>query len=207
MELTAIQVVGYVASLIIAISMTMNSIVKFRWINLIGAITFSTYGFVLGAYPVGILNAFIVSVDLYYLYKIYSKKEVFETLEVRAENRYLIRFLQFHDSQIQRFFPGFSYIPEMNTVSFFILRDMSVAGIFLAHRINNDTLMVGLDYVIPEYRDFKNGRYVYLRLKKKFIESGCTKVVASGTSKEYIKYLKKLGFKENSEGLYEMSLV
>jgi len=144
---------------------------------------------------------------LYYLYKIYSKKEVFETLEARAENRYLIRFMQFHDAQIQKFFPGFSYIPEMNTVSFFILRDMSVAGIFLAHRINNDTLMVGLDYVIPEYRDFKNGRYVYLRLKKKFIESGCTKVVASGTSKEYIKYLKKLGFKENSEGLYEMSLV
>jgi hypothetical protein len=207
MELTAIQVVGYVASAIIAISMTMNSIVKFRWINLVGAITFSTYGFVLGAYPVGILNAFIVSVDLYYLYKIYSKKEVFETLEVRAENRHLIRFMQFHDAQIQKFFPGFSYIPEMNTVSFFILRDMSVAGIFLAHRINNDTLMVGLDYVIPEYRDFKNGRYVYLRLKKKFIESGCTKVVASGTSKEYIKYLKKLGFKENSEGLYEMSLV
>lgn len=207
MELTAIQVVGYVASAIIAISMTMNSIVKFRWINLVGAITFSTYGFVLGAYPVGILNAFIVSVDLYYLYKIYSKKEVFETLEVRAENRYLIRFLQFHDAQIQKFFPGFSYIPEMNTVSFFILRDMSVAGIFLAHRINNDTLMVGLDYVIPEYRDFKNGRYVYLRLKKKFVESGCTKVVASGDSNEYIKYLKKLGFKENSDGLYEMSLV
>lgn len=207
MELTAIQVVGYVASAIIAISMTMNSIVKFRWINLVGAITFSTYGFVLGAYPVGILNAFIVSVDLYYLYKIYSKKEVFETLEVRAENRYLIRFLQFHDAQIQKYFPGFSYIPEMNTVSFFILRDMSVAGIFLAHRINNDTLMVGLDYVIPEYRDFKNGRYVYLRLKKKFVESGCTKVVASGDSNEYIKYLKKLGFKENSDGLYEMSLV
>lgn len=207
MELTAIQIVGYVASAIIAISMTMNSIVKFRWVNLIGAITFSTYGFVLEAYPVGILNAFIVSVDLYYLYKIYSKKEVFETLEVRAENRYLIRFLKFHDSQIQKFFPGFNYIPEMNTVSFFILRDMSVAGIFLAHRINNDTLMVGLDYVIPEYRDFKNGRYVYLRLRKKFVESGFTKVVASGDSKEYIKYLKKLGFKENSDGLFEMSLV
>jgi hypothetical protein len=207
MELTAIQVVGYVASLIIAISMTMNSIVKFRWINLIGAITFSIYGFVLEAYPVGVLNAFIVSVDLYYLYKIYSKKEVFETLEVRAENRYLIRFLQFHDVQIQKYFPGFSYIPEMNTVSFFILRDMSVAGIFLAHRINNDTLKVGLDYVIPEYRDFKNGRYVYLRLNKKFVEAGYTKILASGNSKEYINYLKKLGFKENSEGLYEMSLV
>ena len=207
MELTAIQVVGYVASLIIAISMTMNSIVKFRWINLIGATTMSAYGFIFGAMPVGILNAFILSVDIYYLYKIYSKKEVFETLEVRAENRYLIRFLQFHDSEIQKFFPGFSYMPEMNTVSFFILRDMSVAGIFLANRINNDTLMVGLDYVIPEYRDFKNGRYVYLRLRKKFIESGCTKVVASGDSKEYIKYLKKLGFKENSEGLFEISLV
>jgi len=202
MEINILQWIGYAASIIIALSMTMNSIVKFRWINLCGAITFSTYGFLIGALPVGFLNGFIVSVDIYYLFKIYSKKETFETLEIRADNKYLLRFLEFHNKEIQKFFPGFSYKPEMNTISFFILRNMAVTGLFLAHREDNNVLKVGLDYVVPEYRDFKNGKFIYLRLRRRFIDDGFDVVKASGNSEKYVKYLKKIGFKEDKEGMF-----
>ncbi len=201
-----LQWIGYVASVIIALSMTMSSIVKFRWINLVGAMTFSVYGFMIGALPVGFLNGFIVLVDIYYLVEIYGRKEVFEILEIRPENKYLIRFIEYHNDEIQKFFPGFSYKPDMNTVSFFILRNMAVAGLYLAHREDGNVLKVGLDYVIPEYRDFKNGKYVYLRLKDKFIEQGFTKVMTEGNSIEYIKYLEKLGFTEDSNGMFERIL-
>lgn len=202
METDILQWIGYLASVIIALSMTMNSIVKFRWINLAGALTFSTYGFLIGALPVGFLNGFIVCVDIYYLFKIYSKKETFETLEVRADNRYLLRFLEFHNKEIQKFFPGFAYKPEMNTISFFILRNTAVAGLFLAHREDNKILKVGLDYVVPEYRDFKNGKFIYMRLRKKFIDDGFEIVKTSGNSERYSKYLKKLGFKVDYEGMF-----
>lgn len=207
MDISLLQWIGYAASVIIAVSMTMNSILKFRWINLAGAVTFSIYGFLIGALPVGFLNGFIAFVDIYYLYAIYSKKEVFEILEVRADNRYLLRFLQFHDHDIQKFFPGFVYKPEMNTISFFILRDMAVAGIFLAHREKDHCLVVGLDFVLPAYRDFKNGRFIYLRLKQQFIKEGFRKVIAEGRSEQYGKYLKKLGFSPNSTGLFEKNLL
>jgi len=202
MEINILQWIGYFASVIIALSMTMNSIVKFRWINLAGAITFSTYGFLIGALPVGFLNGFIVSVDIYYLFKIYSKKETFETLEVRADNKYLLRFLEFHNTEIQKYFPGFTYKPEMNTISFFILRNTAVAGLFLAHREDNNVLRVGLDYVVPEYRDFKSGRFIYLRLRRRFIDDGFDKVIASANSAKYIKYLKKIGFTQGKDGTY-----
>ena len=207
MEVSLLQWIGYLASIIIAISMMMSSILKFRWINLIGALTFSTYGFLIGAWPVGFLNAFIALVDIYYLYSIYSKKEVFEILEVRADNRYLLRFLQFHEKEIQHFCPGFTYQPELNTVSFFVLRNMAVAGVFLAHRKEDHCLSVGLDFVLPEYRDFKNGKYIYLRLRNRFIKKGFTKVIAEGKSEKYSDYLSKLGFEKNTEGLFEKSLV
>lgn len=207
MEISLLQWIGYLASIAIALSMTMSSILKFRWINLAGALTFSTYGFLIGALPVGFLNAFIALVDIYYLYTIYSKKEVFEILEVRADNRYLLRFLQFHEKDIQHFFPGFAYQPELNTVSFFVLRNMAVAGVFLAHRKENHCLSVGLDFVLPEYRDFKNGKYIYLRLRNRFINEGFTKVIAEGRSEKYSSYLSKLGFEKNSEGLFEKALV
>jgi len=207
MEVTLLQWIGYLASFAIALSMTMSSILKFRWINLAGAITFSTYGFLIGAWPVGFLNAFIAIVDIYYLYSIYSKREVFEILEVRADNKYLIRFLQFHEDDIEIFFPGFAYRPEMNTISFFVLRNMAVAGVFLAHREQDHCLSVGLDFVLPEYRDFKNGKFIYLRLRDRFINEGFTKVIAEGRSEKYTKYLKKLGFEKSTEGRFEKVLV
>ncbi len=206
MEISNLQWIGYIASAIIATSMTMNSILKFRWINLAGAVTFSTYGWLIGAWPVGILNTFIASADVFYLVNIYFRKEVFEILEVKPDNRYLVRFLGFYDKDIQKFFPGFTYKPQLNTVSFFTLRNMAVAGVFLAHRQNEHTLSVGLDYVLPEYRDFKNGKFIYGQLNNKFIACGFKNVIAEVKSRKYSKYLKKLGFSQDRDGMYRKLL-
>jgi hypothetical protein len=206
-ELSYIQIFGYAASAVIALSMAQSSIVKFRWINLAGATMFSTYGFVLGAYPVGVLNGFIMLVDLYYLKKIYFKKDNFDTLEIRKDNRYLIKFLEFHKQEIEKYFPGFDYKPDMNTISFFVLRNTAVAGIFLAHEEDNQTLRIGLDYAVPEYRDYKNGKFVYQSMEKSLKEKGIKRILARGDTKKHINYLKKCGFKKSENNIFQKSLV
>lgn len=207
METNLLQLIGYFASIVIAISMTLSSIIKFRWINLFGALTFSIYGFLIGTLPVGLLNAFIASVDIYYLINIYTQKEIFEILEVRADNKYLLRFLKSHHKDIQRFFPDFTYKAELNTISFFILRDATVAGLFLAHREDDNILKVGLDFVLPEYRDFKNGRFIYAHLRKRFIKYGYKVIKAPIISKKYSKYLLKIGFTRDQDGMYKKVLL
>ena len=207
MDLSVFEILGYLASGIIALSMTMNSIVKFRWINLVGASTFATYGILIGALPVALLNGFIVAVDVFYLLRIYSKKELFENIEIRKDNRYLLRFLEFHDKEIQQFFPGFKYKPEMNTISFFVLRNTNIAGIFLAHDGKDGSLKVGLDYVVPEYRDYKNGKFIYSSLHDEFIKGGFRKIVSPGLTTRHANYLKRLGFIKTSDDLYEKSLI
>jgi len=190
-----LQWFGYFASAIIALSMMMSSIVKFRWVNLIGAMSFATYGFLIGAFPVMLLNGIIVMVDIYYLLRIYTKPNLFDTLSVKGDNKYLLKFLDFYKKDIQKFFPGFEYKPEMNTISFFVLRNMAVAGVFLAHRKDDHTLSVGLDYVVPEYRDYKNGKYLYHTLRDEFKKMGFKRVTANAKSQAHKNYLKKLGFK------------
>lgn len=207
MDLSIYEIIGYLASGIIALSMTMSSIVKFRWINLVGAITFATYGALIGAIPVAFLNGFIVTVDIFYLLRIYGKKELFETLEVRKDNRYLLRFLEFHNDDIQKYFPGFTYKPEKNTISFFVLRNTNVAGIFLAHNGTDGSLKVGLDYVVPEYRDYKNGKFIYSSLTDVFIKGGFKKIVSSGLAPKHARYLKRLGFTKTTGDLYEKPLI
>ncbi len=192
--MTFLQILGYAASVIIALSMVMSSIVKLRWINLVGASLFSIYGFLIGALPVGFLNSFIVCIDIYYLAKMYSKKEFFKVLEVRPENYYLIEFLDFHKTEIQKFFPTFSYKPDINTLCFFVLRDMAVAGVFLAHEYDKKTLKIGLDFVIPEYRDFKPGKYIYMKNNEYFMKKGYERLCSISQDSTHDKYLTKMGF-------------
>lgn len=174
--------------------MLMNSIQKLRWINLAGACLFSVYGFIIGALPVGILNGFIVGIDIYYLIGMYSGKDFFRLLEVRNDNKYLEAFLEFHHKDIVRFFPEFSFKPEMNKLSILILKNMSVAGVILAHQYDEKSLMIGLDYVIPEYRDQKPGKFVYTENLYYFSKLGYEKLYAESQSKKHNKYLYKMGF-------------
>lgn len=65
--------VGYLASVVVAISLMMSNIKKLRWWNLIGAALFVAYGLAIGALPVALVNFFIVLIDLYYLIKLYRE--------------------------------------------------------------------------------------------------------------------------------------
>lgn len=63
--------VGYLASVLVAISLMMSNIKKLRWWNLLGAGLFVAYGLAINALPVALVNFFIVLIDIYYLVKLY----------------------------------------------------------------------------------------------------------------------------------------
>ncbi|MCI2964251.1 MULTISPECIES: YgjV family protein [Shewanella] len=67
--------VGYLASVVVAVSLMMSNIKKLRWWNLIGAALFVAYGVAIGAYPVALVNFFIVLIDTYYLVKLYREAD------------------------------------------------------------------------------------------------------------------------------------
>jgi hypothetical protein len=194
--ISPLEWIGYLASVLVLVSMLMRSVSKLRIVNLVGSTLFSIYGFMIGSMPVGFLNMFVVFANLYHLYHLYFVREEFKTLEIRNDNRYLISFLEFYNNDIQHFFPGFSYKPEMNKFSFLILRNMAVAGVFLARDFGNGRLYVGLDYVINQYRDLKPGKYIYQEQSAFFIEHGYNQICTYPSSEKHSKYLKQMGFTE-----------
>jgi len=69
------DLIGYAASAVLMVSFLMKNINTLRLINSIGAILFIIYGFMLAtSWPVIITNAFILSVNIFYLAKNYSSK-------------------------------------------------------------------------------------------------------------------------------------
>ncbi|OYT17072.1 MAG: hypothetical protein B7C24_04540 [Bacteroidetes bacterium 4572_77] len=192
-----IEIIGYLGSFFVAAAMLFNSIVRLRWLSLTGSTLFAIYGFSIGAYPVGAVNAFIMVTNIIHLRKLYSKKENFKALEVNTTNKYLLDFLSFHAKDIARFFPDFEG-PKSYNISLLVLRDMQVAGVFLAQTKGKD-LVIQLDYVTPQYRDFKLGEYIYNEFQSEFAPKGYTRFVSGSYSPKNDRYLKKLGFKEENQ--------
>lgn len=75
------EVLGYLASVLVALSLTMRSVFKLRLINLAGAILFTAYGLVIGALPVAALNFFIALVNIYYLHQMFRASPAGHELE------------------------------------------------------------------------------------------------------------------------------
>ena len=190
---------GYLASVIVAVSLLMSSIIKLRWYNLIGSILFAVYGYLINAIPVALINTIIVFINIYYLYKVYSEKEYFKMIEMHEENKYLHSFFDFYKKEIQKYFPDFKFTLENADVSFYILRNMVPAGIFIATMHDKDSLYIDLDFVMPEYRDFKIGKFIFEDNERYFTERGFSKLFCYASNKEQSGYLQKMGFRETRE--------
>lgn len=200
MDFNWLEWLGYLASLIVLISLLMSSIIKLRWINLLGSSLFSLYGFFIGALPVGLMNLGIVIINIYYLVKIYSaKNEYFKILSIEKDSEYFNHFLNFYKEGLKKFADPSKLKANTNEVSFFVLRNMVPAGLFLGSKHDENTLKVELDFVIPEYRDFKIGRFIYEESKDHFLDKGYNRLISYSSNDKHIDYLRKMGFEKKEE--------
>ncbi len=201
---------GYLASVLVLVSMLMTSVTRLRVVNLIGSAIFSVYGFLIGALPVGFLNMFVVFANMYHLYKLYFVHDNFKTIAINGNDNYLNLFFDYYKPDIEKFFPAFDYKSNNYQFSFMVLRNMAVAGIFLATDMGNNRLLVSLDYVISNYRDLKPGKYIYNEQAGFFIDKGYKQICAPVGSKKHNRYLVQMGFKINNidgNNMYVLDIV
>jgi GNAT superfamily N-acetyltransferase len=189
-----LELLGYLASVLVAVSLMMSRIVRLRVINLVGSLAFTAYGALIGAYPVAAVNAFICVINLWFLWKMLRAREYFRILEIEPDSEYLRYFLSFHEDDVKHFLPGFAHEPERGELTLFVLRDLVPAGLFIGEPRGDGTLWVRLDYVIPAYRDFKIGRYLYGERADFFRERGIHTIVTAAGSPTHAHYLRKMGF-------------
>lgn len=194
---TLFTVIGYAGSALVVTSLAMRSILKLRLVGLAGAVTFVTYGYLIGAWPIVWTNVVIVLIHLHFLREIRRSDEFFKVLEVRRESNYLRHFLDHYAEDIEKAWPGFHYRSEPDILTLFVLRDMVPAGLFVARKLDAETLELELDYAIPGYRDFKIGRHLYS--KNMLRDLGYAAIVAETSGEEAAEYLRKMGFERRLE--------
>ena len=189
-----LEFIGYAASGLIAVAMMMSSIWRLRIINCIGAGLFALYGLLIHAYPVMVLNALIVGINLYHLRRILTAKEYYQLLPVRPDSDFLQHFLRRYHPDIHRIIPDFHYQPAAMQLTLFILRDCTPVGVFIAEQRPPETLHVVLDFVIPHYRNLHIGRFLFVEQADYFRKLGVQEIVIQPRTKEFGAYLVEVGF-------------
>ena len=194
------EMIGYAGSILVAISLTMKSLYRLRMINLAGAIFFILYGLLIGAFPVVFLNGLILCVNLYNLYQMLNQKDYFKLMEVNHSSIYLKNFLEFYRKDIFEFFPSYLFKPKDDQLVVFVLRNMVPAGLLIT-KPNGEDAEVFLDFVIPGYRDFRAGKFLFEESASYFHQKGIRRFVSAPGNPKHETYLKKMGFMEK-DGIY-----
>lgn len=196
MDLSPVELIGYLGSLLIIVSMTRTSILHLRLIGLAGSVTFLTYSTLIEAYPIAVVNVVIAGVHLFFLRQLLSRKtEFFGSLELHKNSQYLARFLDFHRDDIEAHQPGFRFTARDDQLRAFILRDMVPAGVFIGRTCGDDSIEVELDWVVPQYRDFKVAEYLYSDRSNIFAHRTRRRIWARPGSSEHVRYFEGLGFR------------
>lgn len=185
-----LEIVGYIGSALVVVSMLMSSIIKLRIINIVGSFISGTYSVLCGAWPLVALNASLIIINLYNLFKLKRNKKAYDLLEVSAEAPLINYFLKYYNKDIKKYFPDFKKGKSYGDNAYVVCLEGVPAGIMLGFK-HKTTFDINIEYAIPAYRDCSVGKYLYSNLKKKNI----TKLQFIGqVSEGHSPYLKKMGY-------------
>lgn len=185
-----VELIGYIASALIVLSLAMTSVVRLRIISLLGSITFSVYGFLISSPPVIITNMSIAILNIYFLFKEFTKKNL-AMVPIEAKAPFLTDFLAAHKNEIEKLQPGFKLRDD--SLAWLLDRDALPAGVLIGHRIE-DRLYIDLDFVTAAYRDSRIGTFIYGDGSKTFKDLGVRQLVATPGSTEVQRYLEAMKF-------------
>ena len=193
-----VELVGYVASALVVLSLAMTSVVKLRVISLSGSVVFVVYGVLLGSVPIIITNAAVAALNLWFLRKEFSPHRDLGAVPIAADAPFLSDFLRSHRADIAKTWPGFTGVSD-GAFCLVLMRDGLPAGALVGSP-EGKTLRLSLDYVMQAYRDSRIGQWLYGPGARVLTEAGFADVRATGVDEAASAYLMRAGFTKAPDG-------
>lgn len=188
-----IELIGYLGSLLIVISMLMTSLIRLRLINAIGSIIFTGYALAIRSYPTAILNFTLVIINIYNLLKLLRSKHSYEVTKLSMTDGFVKFFLDTCENDIRLFFPSLDRNFDYNRV-YLVTCGVNPVGLFLGKSYGENSIEALIDYATPAYRDCSIGKHLYNYLKT---NENIKELAFENPSAGHEPYLLKVGFKKN----------
>ena len=175
----------------------MASVFKLRVVNTVGSVIFTIYACIIHSYPTAIMNACLVGINIYYLFKMSNTSKVYDLVKADSDDSLLDYFIHQYRDDIIKIFPGINMDFSNANASYVICHEGKLVGAMLGQE-NNGVIEVLLDYTVPQYRDFSIGKFLFDKLQ----EEGIKSLTYRGSDENHKAYLAKTGF-VNKGGYYE----
>jgi len=202
-----LEVIGWAGSILIIVSLTQARVLRFRVLNLVGALLATGYNAVIGVWPFAAMNAVISVIDLYWLWRLTRERhddDVYAVVEVSSDDAYLRHILRVHSDDITQFQPAFELeapaASESERASFLVVRGDETVGVVVVRGVGDGVGRVELDWVTPRFRDFTPGEFVYRR-SGVFASHGFRSLVVEPGPKS-TEYLERVGFR-STDGVWQ----
>ena len=192
MEFNAQELVGYGASILVVISLSMTSVVRLRMISLAGSAAFVVYGALIESVPILATNAAIACLNIWFLWRELRGGRDLGAIIVPTDSPFLLDFLHHHADEIEGFQPD-SDPSELAGFAMVLTRDGLPAGVVLGDQAGT-TLDITIDFVLRAYRDSRLGRWLYGPGARVFKPAGIELITTTASSDAHRSYLDRVGF-------------
>ncbi|AEE15932.1 hypothetical protein [Treponema brennaborense] len=192
-----IEILGYVSSFLVLISLSMKSLVKLRFLNALGSLFFALFGLVSRSYPTAFMNVCIVVIDIMYLYRLFNTKDKFDILQVKSDDPVFLFFCEKNREELDALF-GFDALSRAQEAAFFF-RNNDIAGLLAFTRTEGSGARICIDYVTPRYRDGAVGRHFFVKDLSFWHDRNIDELEIYAPAKEHIRYLEKMGFRQDND--------
>ena len=199
--MTTLSAIGWTGSVLLVYSLLQTRVLRFRVLNLAASLILTGFNTAIQVWPMVAMNVVIALINGWQIARLLSGRhddQRYSVLPIGPAEPYLHRVMQLHAGDIRRFNPGLDLsrpwpVPDRDRMAFLVLDRAETVGLVLAHRVGPDTVAVDLDYVLPRYRDFTPGEFVY-RVPGPFADQGVTRVLAPVGMLKADRYLASVGF-------------
>jgi hypothetical protein len=198
-----LSVIGWGGSALVVVSLLQTRILRLRVLNLVGCVVLVGFNAAIQVWPMVGMNAVLAVINTVHLWRLLRHRhddQEYAVLEVTDSDTYLDHVLRIHERDIERFNPGFSVAGRDNRYAFLVQHGERTVGVVLADDAGDGRAQVELDYVLPEYRDFTPGEFVYRR-SEVFTRHGFRQVIAPPQMRESAAYLRNVGFHSDGDRL------
>ena len=197
-----IEIVGYIGSVLVVVSMLMSSVIKLRIFNVIGSIISLTYAFIVGAIPLVLMNACLIVINVYNLFKLLKSQKDFDLIEAESKDSFVTYIVNKYKDDIKTYFPAFDENDRGNA-AFVVCCEGKPAGVLLGN-VNEDKLFdILIDYSTPEYRDCSVAKFIFSNISPKDISKF---QYSKETTEAHISYMNKMGF-EKQGNIYVKNII
>ncbi|MEU8662162.1 hypothetical protein [Actinoplanes philippinensis] len=203
-----LDVIGWVGSALLVWSLLQSRLLRLRALNLVGCLVLIGFNAAVGVWPMVGLNVVLAVINVWYLWRMLATRhddKVYQVVEVRTDDAFLLHVLRAHHEDIKRFNPGFGtdHLARPGAAAFLIVHVDEVAGVVVFHTADDGVAQVDLDYVVERYRDLTPGEFVFRR-SGYFTDRGCRVVLTPPGMRA--PYYGRLGFQRSGDS-YRLELV